>query len=791
MSTPFQKALGTILKPVVRGMSRRRLPQHSGTLRASGLTAKVTIRRDPEGVPYLYAESKRDLFFAQGYVHAQDRLWQMEVNRRLALGRLSEVFGEGALNTDRLTRTVGFSRMARADWDLIPAEMQELLRAYCEGVNAAIAQMGKRIPAEYKLAKFTPLPWEPHHVLAWTRVLTLQLSNGWGHELARAQFIEALGPELAAELDIRHDPANPLTLPQGIEFNALHAGGRLQSMQGPFLQDLGGSNAWAITGSKTDTGKPYLCADPHLAPMIPGIWYQIYLECPGFRVQGVSLPGMPLVMIGHNSHIAWGITLAFTDIQDLFVEQFEEGNTRRYLHKGEWKQAQVHREEIVVKGKAAPHLEEVVVTHNGPVINGVVNTGGQVLALNSPALQPSQLTMGWYKLDQARNWNEFVESLRHIDAPGLNIVYADVAGNIGYWMTGRTPIRAKGRGELPSIGWTGEYDWLGHVPFESMPHTLNPERGYVVSANNKVVDADFPHFMGDIWMNGYRARRIEELLTAKPKWRRDDFPAIHLDVFCRPGMEFCQHFRGLKMADPRHQDAVNRMLAWDGQLTVDSVGGTLYQVARRELINHLYRLGAQSHDHLPWLIGRGMDPVIFKVSEFQGKDITALIDLLAHPDSKLLALAGGRQAALEKAVALSVDYLEKTLGPDPADWRWGRLHMLVFPHAMSVQPPMDRVFNPAAVPVPGDTDTVFQTCIRPELPYHANWAIPSYRQIVDLADFNRSLWIKPPGQSGNLASENYADQIAPLVEGRYFPMLWDRDQVAGYARQVLELLPVS
>lgn len=789
MSTPFQKALGAILKPIVRGMSRRRLPQQSGSIQLKGLTAKVTVRRDPEGVPYLYAASRKDLFFAQGFVHAQDRLWQMEVNRRLALGRLSEVFGEGALNTDRICRTMGFSRMAKADWDLISDEMKALVQAYCDGVNAAIEQMGKRIPVEYKLAKFTPLPWEPHDVMAWTRVLTLQLSNGWGHELARAHFIEALGPELAAELDIRHDPANPLTLPAGIEFNALQPGGRLQSMQGPFLQDLGGSNAWAVTGSKTDTGKPYLCADPHLAPLMPGIWYQIYMECADYRVQGVSLPGMPLVMIGHNSHISWGITLAFTDIQDLFVEKFEEGNTRRYLHKGEWKQAEVHREEIVIKGKSAPHIEEVVVTRNGPVLNGVVNTGGQVLALNSPALQPSRLTMGWYQLDQARNWNEFVESLRHIDAPGLNIVYADVHGNIGYWMTGKTPIRAKGQGELPSIGWTGEYDWVGRVPFEEMPHTLNPERGYVVSANNKVVDADFPHFMGNVWMNGYRARRIDELLQSKPKWRRDDFPAIHLDVFCRPGLEFVAHLKGMKFSNAKLQAAADRMLAWDGQLTVDSVGGCLYQVVRRELLNHLYQLGAKNHDHLPWLIGRGMDPVLFKVSEFQGKDTTALLDLLANPESKLLALAGGKKAALETAIGTAVGFLERQLGVEPSGWKWGRLHLLEFPHAMSIQPPMDRVFNPRPVAIPGDTDTVFQTSIRPEIPYNGNLAIPSYRQIVDLSDFNRSLWIKPPGQSGNLASGNYADQIAPLVEGRYFPMLWDREKVAAYATQVLELTP--
>ncbi len=789
MSSLFQKALGSVLKPVIKGMSKRRMAQHSGELKLEGLKAKVTIRRDPEGVPYIYAQNREDLFFAQGVVHAQDRLWQMEVNRRLALGRLSEVFGAAALDTDRLTRTVGFGRMAQQDLNLVDEDMRKQLDAYCKGVNAAIQQMGKRLPVEYKLAKFAPVPFEPIHVLAWTRLLTLQLSNGWGHELARAHFVEALGPELAAELDIRHDPRNPATLPNGIEFNALAPDGKMQAMQGPFLKDLGGSNAWALNGNRTDTGKPYLCADPHLAPLMPGIWYQIYLEAPDFRVQGVSLPGMPLVMIGHNSHIAWGITLAFSDIQDLFVEQFEAGTSRKYLHKGEWKTAEVFPETIHIKGKAEPHIEDVVVTHNGPVVSSVVKTGGQVLALNSPALRPSALTMGWYQMDQARNWNEFVAAMRFIEAPGLNIVYADVTGNIGYWMTGKTPIRGKGNGEMPSIGWTGEYDFKGFVPFEEMPHTLNPDRGYVVSANNKVVNADFPHFMGNVWMNGYRARRIEELLLQKDKWRRDDFPAIHMDVFCRPGLEFVAHLKDVANVEGKAKLARDRMVGWDGQLTTNSVGGCLYQVVRRELLSLLFRLGTEHHHHEPWLIGRGMDPVLFKVSEFQGKDTTALLDLLQNPESKLLALAGGKAAALKKALENAILFLESTLGGDLESWQWGRIHTLEFPHAMAIQKPMDIVFNAGPYPIPGDTDTVFQTSIRPELPYSANLAIPSYRQIVDLANFDRSLWIKPPGQSGQLGSPNYDDQVAPLLEGRYFPMLWNPEAVAGYATKVLELIP--
>jgi penicillin G amidase len=790
MATIFQSILGSLLKPVIKGMSKRRMGALEGNVQLQGIQDKVEIRRDPEGVPYLFAANRRDLFFAQGFVHAQDRLWQMEVNRRLALGRLSEVFGTGALDTDRLCRTMGFARMAAQDYHLVDADMQGLLQAYCDGVNAWIAKIGSRLPVEFKLAKFSPEPYEPLHVLAWTRVLTLQLSNGWGHELARAHFIEALGPEFAAELDMRHDPRNPATLPDGIEFNALHPDGRLAAMQGPFMRDIGGSNAWALSGNRTDTGKPYLCSDPHLVGLMPSIWYQIYMECPDFRVQGVSLPGMPLVMIGHNSHISWGITLAFSDIQDLFVEQFEPGDTHRYLHMGVWKQAEVHPETIRIKGKAEPHVEQVVVTHNGPVLSGVVDTGGQMLALNSPAVRPSALTMGWYKLDQARDWNGFVNAMRDIDAPGLNIVYADVAGNIGYWMTGKTPIRGKGQGELPSIGWTGEYDFKGYVPFEEMPHLFNPQRGYIVSANNKVVTDDYPHFMGNVWMNGYRARRIEELLLQKERWSRDEFPAIHMDVFCRPGLEFAAHYINVQMPTAALQAACDRLVAWDGALTIDTIGGCIYEVTRRELSRLLYHKAAGNNHHENWLIGRGMDPVIFKVSEFQGKDTTALLDLLNNDDSKLIALLGGKSAALQAALTAAVDFLQHRFGKDAQQWAWGKLHQIEFTHAMAIQPPMDLVFNAGRLPIPGDTDTVFQTSIRPDMPYAANLAIPSYRQIVDLADFDRSLWVKPPGQSGHLGSPNYEDQVLPWLEGRYFPMLWSRARIAQYAMKVQHLQPL-
>lgn len=761
--------------------SRKSLPQLDGELHLEGLEEAVEIKRDAQGVPYIYAKSRQDLFFAQGFVHAQDRLWQMEINRRLALGQLSEVLGKGALETDRVARTLGFGRLADKDAALVTADMRAHVQSYCDGINAMLATAGKKLPEEFFLLKYRPEPWKPKDIFAFTRLMTLQLSAGWGHEIARARLIEALGPELAAEFDLRHNPDNPVVLPKGNERNFRAADGRLSILEdGPFFNRAGGSNAWAVAGSHTDTGKPYLCNDPHLSLLMPAIWYQIYMESPDFRVQGVSIPGMPLVMIGHNEQISWGITLAFTDIQDVFIERFEDD--LHYRHKDKLLKAEVHEERIKVKG-GPDHLEKVLETRNGPVVSSALDlpleTGTEYhYALNSPGLRPSRLTMGWYGFNQANGWDEFVHAAKYIDAPGLNVVYADVEGNIGYWVTGKTPVRAEGKGEVPQPGWTGENDWVDSVPFEEMPHTLNPERGFVVSANHKIVADDFPHFMGDIWMNGYRARRIEELLDGQAQWARDDFAAVQTDILCRPGLQFASLYRDedlqLTSQAARLRD---QLVQWDGQLGTDSLGGAVYEVARKAMARLLMRAAAGPEAPYDWFAGKGVHEVYFKVCEFQGKETNTLFEILANPKSQALKKAGGRTRVLVGALEEAALEMEARMGKDMEKWNWGRLHQLEFRHAMAVRPLLGKVFNFGPVPVAGDTDTVLQASMQPGKDFHANLALPSYRQVIDLSDFNRSLWVIPPGQSGRMASPHRSDQFQAWMEGTYFPMNWDRDAV--------------
>jgi len=635
--------LGPVLRTGLTWLSRRRLPQTTGTLRLPGPEAPIEIIRDRWGVPHIYADRVHDAFFAQGFVHAQDRLWQMEVNRRTASGRLSEVFGEVALDTDRLTRTFGFHRLAEADL-AAAGELRDALEAYAAGVNAFLDRADGRLPVEFTLIRHQPEPWTALDSLAWARVMIWNLSHAWAGEMVRARLIEKLGPERAADLEIRYPERNPTTLPRGIEFNRLTPDGMLEAAKGPFLGQAFGSNGWAVSADRMSTGATVLCNDMHLALRLPSIWYAVHLvagpDGEGLNVTGVSLPGVPMVMVGHNARLAWGMTLALTDCEDLFVERFHPDAPHRYEFRGEWREAEVVHEPIRVKGRAAPHVEEVLITHHGPIISDVVGFPAQRLAVQSMALRPCPAIQGWFQLNRARNWDAFVAAMRLIEAPQLNVPYADVDGNIGYWVTGKVPVRAKGQGLVPAPGWSGEYEWIGEVPFEDIPHALNPGQGYVVTCNHRIVADDYPHFLGTVWMNGYRARRIVDVFESKGTLSPEDFRALHVDFHSIPGLELAARLEGLSSPDPDVQAALEALRAWDGNLTTDSVAGTLYEATLQRLLHNLWE-PTLGKDLLLQLLGEGIHPMLYASTEFHGHAPVTALDMLDDPNSPWVREAGG------------------------------------------------------------------------------------------------------------------------------------------------------
>jgi penicillin amidase len=778
--------LGQLARGGLGWLSRRRLPQVMGTLRLPGLEGSVEVFRDRWGVPHLYASTLPDLFFGQGFVHAQDRLWQMELNRRTAQGCLSELFGDLALDTDRTTRTFGFNRLGRADLANAPDDLRQAVEAYSAGVNAFLDQPDGKLPVEFTLLRHRPEPWQPEDTFAFSRVMIWQLSHAWYGGIVRAQMAEAVGEEEAAELEIQYPRTNPIALPAGIEFHHLDPDGTLHRARGPFLDRGKGSNAWAVSGKRSATGNAFLCNDMHLEVRMPGLWYTNHLHAGEYHVTGVSIPGLLAVQVGHNARIAWGMTLAFTDCEDLFVEEVNPQLPHRYRFRDEWLEAEVIKEPIQVKGRTEPHIEEVLVTRHGPIISDVVGYSEQRIAVNSMALRPCPAVSGWLHLNQAEGWDDFVAAMQLIEAPQLAVTYADVEGNTGYWVTGKVPVRAKGDGTIPVPGWSGEYEWVGEVPFEEMPHALNPEQGYVVTCNHRIVSDDYPHYLGRVWMNGYRARRIVDVFESMQKLSVDEFRMLHLDVTCLPGKEFVARLEGLESTDPDVQLALEHLLAWDGRLTPESVAGALYEVVRYTLVRELLEPGL-GPELTVRLMGHGFHPLLFLAQEFYGHDTVTLFRLLDNPDSWWVQQAGGREAVLTRSLRRAVAWLRGELGPDVQEWQWGKIHRVTFAHSLSLQKPFDQVFDRGPFPIGGDTDTPCQTAISPDDPYDNTSYAPSFRQIIDLGDLARSVAVNPPGQSGHLGSPHYDDLIEPWLKGDYYPLLWTREQVEQEAQSRLVL----
>ena len=783
--SPKKTFLGSLATAVMTALSRGRLPQTKGEVTLSGLSAPVEIFRDPWGIPHIYAQTREDLFFAQGFVHAQDRLFQMELNRRTAQGRLAELFGALALDTDRTVRTFGFNRLAEADWGLLSDEFREMLSAYADGVNAFIGHSGKKLPIEFVLLNHKPEPWLPVDSLAFSRVMIWQLSHAWQSEIIRAEIAEKVGAEHAAELEIHYPQLSPLTLPEGIEFNALDLDGTLRKVPGPFLDRGKGSNAWVVSPRRSETGSAVLCNDMHLAVSMPSLWYEVHLNAgDDYHVTGVSLPGAPLVLVGHNDHIAWGMTLAFTDAEDLFIEQVDSQN--RYLFKDEWHEPEIVEETINVKKQANPHIEKVMITRHGPIISDVIGHPSQKVSVQSMALRPTSAFEGWYRLNQANGWDDFVQAAGLIEAPQLNVAYADVENNIGYWVTGKVPVRAKGNGSVPAPGWSGEYEWVGEVPYNEMPHALNPERGYLVTCNHKIVPDDYPHFLGNLWMNGYRARRLAELIDGCEKLSLQDHQKFHMDVKCLPGLELVSRLENVTDPDADVQLALRLLGEWDGFLTPESVAGMAYEVVRYTLVRNLLdpSLGEELAKRL---MGQGFHPLLMHSNEFYGNDTVVLFRLLDNPESWWVKQAGGRDVVISKSLKQAIAWLRGNVGSDERSWQWGKIHRIKFEHPMSLQKPFDQVFDRGPFPIGGDTDTVCQTAMYPHNPYDNKAWSPSFRQIVDMGDLARSLVITPPGQSGQLASPHYDDLAQPWLNGEYHPMLWTRQQVEADAKAKLVL----
>jgi penicillin amidase len=778
---------------------RRCWPKTRGTIEVDGLQAEVTVVRDQWGIPHIYASNSHDLFFAQGYVHAQDRFWQMEFWRRIGSGRLSEVLGESALGQDRFIRTVGWHRAAQRDLDQMDDEARSALEDYAAGVNAYVSTHQGRLGLEFAVlgltgTQFEIEPWTPLDSVSWGKVMAWDLSGNREAELLRAHIADQLGTSVVDQLVPPYFDHYPVIVPNppteaslqtvpevAVETLALGHGEHL------------GSNNWVISGERSETGTPLLANDPHLGIQMPSIWYEIGLHCepvgPGcpYNVVGASFASTPGVIIGHNDRIAWGVTNLGPDVQDLFIERINPENPNQYAYRGEWRDMEIVREEIRVAGREDPVVLDVRLTHHGPIINDVAggteeawSFGWQPLTLSWTALQPGTLVKSILLLDRAGDWEAFRKALSYWDVPSQNFVYADVEGNIGYQAPGRIPIRAAGDGTRPVPGWTGEYEWVDTIPFDDLPRAFNPAQGYIVTANNAVVEEDYAYLISQDWAPGYRACRICEMIEADATLSIEDLRKIQADNAPVWAREVLPYVTALSSDQPQLAEALDLLRAWDGHATRDSAGAALFEVFRLRLID------ATAADEL------GEDLLTDARPEVRN----ALLNLLPDPasvwfDDVTTPETETRDDILLVALEEAVHDLSEMQGAKMGKWRWGDLHTASFENQSLGQcgiRPVESLFNRGPFPVDGTLATVNQGDYSLSDPYTVR-SIASYRQIVDLGDLSRSVSMHTTGQSGHPFHRHYDDMIAPWRDVEHHPMLWAREDVEANAEATLVLTP--
>lgn len=811
---------------------RRSLPQEEGVARLAALGKPVEILRDEFGVPHIYAESLEDAMRALGYVHAQDRLWQLEMNRRTAAGRLAEALGTGPVEVDKFLRTLGIRRAAEANLKKLDAPTQRVLAAYAEGVNAFLAA-DPVLPPEFWITGVRPEPWTPVDSLGWIKMMAWNLSGNWRNELLRMQLARTLPlarihellppypgeqyPEITdlgklyAELeqggvavanangDSPHLKAgwisafkNDLVISGGVNLPARNhetMGDPLdaEALFGALAPTEGlGSNNWAVSGKRSATGAPLLANDPHLGLSAPSVWYFAHLKTPEFDAIGATLPGVPAVVLGRNGHFAWSFTNTGPDVQDLYLERLDGAGN--YLTPEGPRAFVTHDEVIRVKGAADVRLR-VRESRHGPVLSDVSRSlqqaapRGHVVAMQWTALRDDDRTMqAAVKAAGASDWAGFLHAMRDFHTPQQNMVYADTAGNIGFIAAGRVPVRRPGndlKGLAPAPGWLAKYDWAGFIPFAELPLSYNPADGQLITANHRVTPPGYPHFITAEWQAPYRARRIAGLLRALPSHSIGSFARIQGDVVSLPVRELLPRLLETRPADEPSRRALRLLAGWDGTMAAERPEPLILWAWWRELSRAIYadELGEAFGRH--WRARARFLAAVLADRGGQGAWCDHVRTARPETCGELLT------ASLEASLA----GLRGRYGADMAAWRWGAAHVARLEHRpFGRVPSLARWFDIVA-PSPGDTYTVNvgRHRMADEARPFANVHAPSLRAIYDLANLDRSLYIHAGGQSGNVLSRHYRSFTDAWVRGEYAPMVTTRAtlEAAGVKRLVL------
>jgi penicillin G amidase len=773
-------------------------------IKLPGLRDAVTIRRDERGIPYIDAKNDHDLYFAQGYATAEDRLWQLDLLRRTASGQLSEVLGAGpnnlALDQDKLHRTLGFAQVVEAEFAQATPETRAVFEAYAEGVNAYINSLDpKNLPPEFRILQYKPSPWKPSDSLLVVKIFFEALSNSWRLDIMREALAKLPPPRVHALLPItspldvlvvgsdgrkRSAIANPhakIELSASL-IDALKRGQEIQDSAlarvGLFAEDLAASNNWVVSGKFTASGKPLLANDPHLMPTAPSIWHMVHLSVPGMRVAGVTGPGLPGVVLGHNENIAWGFTNVGPDVQDVYVENFDPANPLRYKTPSGWRDAEVRHEQIKVrKGFTDPGVDtitlDVTVTRHGPI---VLEQNGKRYALRWTALDPKlNNPSGTYALNRAKNWKDFVTALRSYTAPTQNIVYADRDGHIGYYAAGVVPIRKAGDGSQPYDGSTNDGEWEKFIPLDKLPHLFDPPSGIIVTANQRIVGFDYPYFLTHSWAQPYRARRILDMLedySKKKKITADDFRAIHGDVYSIGGVLFAKQvsetLRGRMDTpeDAKLKATIEQFDKWDGRMNAESMIAPLVLQMRLAFRNRILNAAL------------GQD--LFRIYGWSNFDTTLDALITDRPPDWLPKEFKSYSDLLRACYQDAVGVMKRNVGDDESQWSYGNLVKARFSHPLAGAPFVGAQFTIAPFPQNGSGGTAATVNVG---------AAVSMRLIADPSNWDLTQQGIALGESGIPNNPHWKDQLDDWrnVTPRVFP--FTEAAVAAAAKSTVQLTP--
>lgn len=822
-------------------------PQVDGELRVPGLDGPVDIYRDGMGIPHIYAATTHDLFFAQGYTHAGDRFWQMDFSRHVGSGRLAEMFGKGQLETDMFLRTLGWRQVAEQEYAMLTSESRAILDSYSDGVNAYIESrdpMG--LSLEYSILvgilnpRYTIERWTSVDTLTWGKAMAWDLGGNMDDEIERAILLNTLTPEQLAELYPPYPEDYPVIVPEigdqssKVSHQVITASGKeepvrvtppavdfriiakkldlLEDVLGPTTPDIG-SNSWAVAGELTTTGMPLLANDMHLKIQMPSIWYQNGLHCRPksetcpFEVTGFTFPGVAGVVAGHNDRVAWAFTNLGPDVQDLFIEKVNPGNPNQYEVDGQWMDFEIRKETIKIGGDDPVEMT-VRISRHGPIISdtygdlsdeidpkdpeatpfkertGVELPEHYAIALAWTALTPASPFEAVWGFNQAQNWEEFRAATRKWSVPAQNILYADVDGNIAYQTPGNIPIRKQGDGSLPVPGWNSEYDWSGYIPFDDLPYVLNPESGFIATANNQANPRGYPFLITSSWDYGQRAARIVEMIQSSPgKIDIAYFQKMHADSKSLNAEALIPILLSVEL-DPELATVRDRYLStWDYQETADSASAVLFEAFWWNLLNNTFADELPA-DYLP--TGGSRWYVVMRALAQQpdsawwdDKTTTDRVETRDEIFAKSFGEAVKCKACTDK------------FGSDISKWKWGELHTATFVNqtlGKSGIGPIEAMFNRGPYVTSGGKSIVNATGWTVGESFEIT-SVPSEREIVDLGDLRNSLAIHTTGQSGHAYHPHY-DDMAPLwASGKYYPMFWDEQSVISNAEAHLRLIP--